>query len=284
MTELDKYRQQIDQLDHKLLSIIRDRLEIVAKIADYKKQNGVEIFDPKREKLVLENISKLASQFGLPNEIVVHIYELILNESKKYQKHLIHNQQTIKIGIQGGVGSFNHQAISYYKEQKPEYQTATIEYLYTVENVFAALESGEIDYGQFAAYNSLGGMVGETLAQIGQHHFVIEDSYQIQIAHFLMIHPEANLDQIDTVMGHEQVLKQCKATLQADYGNLKQVAGYAEFTDNTSIAEGVMSGKLPKTTACLAGVQLAKAFGLKVVAENLQDHDQNYTTFLLVRK
>jgi prephenate dehydratase len=45
-----------------------------------------------------------------------------------------------------------------------------------------------------------------------------------------------------------------------------------------------MSGKLPKTTACLAGVQLAKAFGLKVVAENLQDHDQNYTTFLLVRK
>jgi prephenate dehydratase len=66
---------------------------------------------------------------------------------------------------------FNHQAISYYKEQKPEYQTATIEYLYTVENVFAALESGEIDYGQFAAYNSLGGMVGETLAQIGQHSF-----------------------------------------------------------------------------------------------------------------
>jgi chorismate mutase/prephenate dehydratase len=284
MSELETLRKEIDRIDNQLLTLLKQRLEAVSHVADYKGKHNLTIYDPKREKVIYQKLQDLAIELSLPQEMVKHIYQQILNESKKYQKRLLSSDLPVQIGIQGGAGSFNHQAIDYYLSQKNELTGSSVQYLYTVENVFKALESGEIDYGQFAVYNSLGGLVGESLAQIGEHHFIIEDSYQIQIAHFLMIHSDSRLDQIDTIMGHEQVLKQCKANLQKRYPHLKLVPGHGDFIDNTSIAEGIARRTLPITTACLAGKQLADIFDLKIVDENLQDHDQNFTTFLLVSK
>jgi prephenate dehydratase len=44
--------------------------------------------------------------------------------------------------------------------------TREIHYLYTTKAVLEALQQGSIDYGQFALYNSIGGLVEETLCEL----------------------------------------------------------------------------------------------------------------------
>ncbi|HEX8355667.1 MAG TPA: hypothetical protein VF611_22360, partial [Pyrinomonadaceae bacterium] len=62
----------------------------------------------------------------------------------------------LTIGIQGGVGSFNEQALGTYLERRGGAPgEVEIRYLYTTDNVLSELKSRTIDRGQFAVENSL---------------------------------------------------------------------------------------------------------------------------------
>ena len=74
------------------------------------------------------------------------------------------------IGIQGGKGSFNEQAITYYTERE-NIRDFELVYLYTSENVLQALDKGEIDFGQFAIENSVGGLVSESIHAMAKYKF-----------------------------------------------------------------------------------------------------------------
>ena len=50
-------RKKIDLIDRKLLSLLNQRLRIALEIGKIKKQMGTKIYDPKREKEVLERLS-----------------------------------------------------------------------------------------------------------------------------------------------------------------------------------------------------------------------------------
>jgi chorismate mutase/prephenate dehydratase len=49
-------RKKIDLIDQKLLSLLNQRLRIAREIGKIKKQMGTKIYDPKREKEVLERL------------------------------------------------------------------------------------------------------------------------------------------------------------------------------------------------------------------------------------
>src|SRR5690606_3734566 len=65
---------------------------------------------------------------------------------------------TLTIGIQGGQGSFNEEAVQYFLQQN-NISNSQIQYLYTSGKVMAAVQRGEIERGQCAIYNSVGGYV-----------------------------------------------------------------------------------------------------------------------------
>jgi prephenate dehydratase len=71
----------------------------------------------------------------------------------------------ILFGIQGGQGSFNEEAIQHYLKQAG-IDDAQVLYLFTSGNVMAALQRGEINVGQCAIYNSVGGYVEETTSAL----------------------------------------------------------------------------------------------------------------------
>ena len=54
--KLKKMRDEIDVLDRKLLSLLDRRLRIALGIGKVKKEMGKNIYDPKREKEVLERL------------------------------------------------------------------------------------------------------------------------------------------------------------------------------------------------------------------------------------
>lgn len=185
------------------------------------------------------------------------------------------------LGIQGGKGSFNEEAVLYYikRNQIKDYE---IKYLFTSERVLKALDDGEINRGQFALFNSVGGIVDETIEAMGGHLFKVYDKFAIKIAHALMISPGADFNQIDTIMTHPQVLSQCKTTLLEKYPHLKQTSGEGDLIDSAKAAESLSLGELSANHAVMGSRILAELFGLTIIEENLQDLNLNFTTFLQV--
>jgi prephenate dehydrogenase len=204
-------------------------------------------------------------------------YDKLYNKLIPKQK----NEAYITIGIQGGKGSFNEEAIQYYLHRN-NIDKYKIEYLHTSKNVLRALHVGDVDQGLFAIHNSTGGIVMESVVAMAQYKFSIIEEFAITISHALMIRKDANLKEITEIMSHPQVFAQCKRMLKQKYPNLKQVSGDAELIDHALVAKQLSEGKLPKNIATMGSKILAELYNLDIVEDNLQDLKENYTSFLLV--
>jgi len=191
------------------------------------------------------------------------------------------NEDHLTIGIQGGKGSFNEEAIHYYINRNgiTDYK---INYLHTTKNVLQSVHEGDSDYGIFAIQNSIGGIVMESVVAMAKYNFSIIEEFAIKISHALMIRNDATLKDITTIMSHPQVFAQCNNTLQQKYPNLIQTSGEGELIDHALVAKELSEGKLPKNIATMGSKILAEIYDLKIIEDNLQDLQENYTSFLYV--
>jgi hypothetical protein len=193
------------------------------------------------------------------------------------------SSEYLTIGIQGGAGSFNEEAIQYYL-QRNAIEKYKIEYLHTSKNVLRELHEGTIDQGLFAIHNSIGGIVMESVEAMAKYKFSIIEEFAIKISHALLIRKDATLADITTIMSHPQVFAQCKKTLEQKYPNLTQTSGEGELIDHALVAKQISEEKLPKNIATMGSKILAKIYNLKLIEDNLQDLKENYTSFLLVKR
>ncbi|MBI4038451.1 prephenate dehydratase [Candidatus Daviesbacteria bacterium] len=213
--------------------------------------------------------------FGRFGEIYDQIYNKLLPRQL--------NAHYLTFGIQGGIGSFNEEAIQYYlkKEGIKKYR---IKYLYTSENVLRALHKGDIDRGQLAIHNSVGGIVDESIEAMANYKFKIIEEFAIKISHALMIRKDATFSEITTIMTHPQVLAQCKGTLVKKYPHIKQTSGEKALIDHAVVAKHLSEGKLPKNIATMGSKVIAEIYDLQIIEDNLQDAEENYTSFLQVAR
>lgn len=189
----------------------------------------------------------------------------------------------MKIGIQGGKGSFNEEACEIFVE-RTRIKDAKVVYCYTTENVLRAVESGAIDRGVFAVYNSTSRLVDETAAVLGHYHYDVVTYATIPVRHCLMTLPGVTFDDVTVVMAHPEAIFQCKESLEARFGHLPTKSGEGEQIDSAAIAASLATGDLPAQTAVLGSRMIAKAFDLTIIAEGLHDDPNNTTTFLFVQK
>lgn len=188
------------------------------------------------------------------------------------------------IGIQGGKGSFNEEACRFYCKRHG-IEHFRLAYLYTAENVLHALHRGQVDFGVFAIQNARGGAVMETIQALSRFSCEILDTFAIVISHCLLVHPEADFEQVDTVISHPQALAQCAGSLAEKFPQLKQMSGEGDLIDQAHCAEFLSFDKLPRSTAVLASRVCADLYGLRIHAEGLQDlGDANLTTFAWTRR
>jgi arogenate dehydrogenase (NADP+) len=192
-------------------------------------------------------------------------------------------QDKLVIGIQGGRGSFNETATLSYL-QRSGISDYEIVYLYTSEAVLSSLHRGDTDRGVFAIHNSIGGVVDESLKAISRHNFDVVEEFAIPITHSLMCRQEASLEDLTEVMAHPQVFKQCAGNIKRQFPHLALRSGQGDFIDTARAAEHLATGNLPASTGIMGNPAMAEIYGLKIVADNLQDLDNNLTSFLLVER
>ena len=55
MTQLEKYREEIIEVDKQIAKFLEKRFEIVTKLGDYKREKNLPIQDLKRDEVVMKN-------------------------------------------------------------------------------------------------------------------------------------------------------------------------------------------------------------------------------------
>ena len=191
-------------------------------------------------------------------------------------------QRSLTIGIQGGAGSFNDEALQHYMQQQGVSIYEPV-YLHTTTRVLEALQDGLVARGQFAIHSTIGGLVEEAVALLGRYRFEVIDWYTRPTRHCLIGRPEVDLASVKTLMTHPQALKECQQTLARRYPHLEQTVAAGEQIDPAAVAQALSEDRLPATIATVSSRALAEVYGLRILDTDLQDSPDNATTFLFVR-
>jgi len=147
----------------------------------------------------------------------------------------------------------------------------------TFEDAFNAVEAGAADLAMIPIENTIAGRVADI------HHLLPESRLHIVGEYFLPIHfqlmalPGTKLDEIRSVHSHIHALGQCRKVIRK-HGWKPMVAG------DTAGAARIVSEAGDKTMAALAPRLAASLYGLDILAENVEDMENNITRFVVLSK
>lgn len=178
---------------------------------------------------------------------------------------------TTSIAFQGEPGA-NSQIAA--QEAYPEWTTLPCP---TFEDAFAAVADGEAGLAMIPIENSIAGRVADI------HHLLPTSGLHIVGEHFLPIHfqlmatMDADLGTLKSVHSHVHALGQCRKIIRK-LGLKAVVAG-----DTAGSAREVAQAGDP-SRASLAPRLAADIYGLKILAQDVEDEAHNTTRFIILSK
>ena len=89
---LDDLRKDIDRVDEVLVRLLNERARCVCEVGRLKKEQGIEIYQPDREKDVLRHVREVAGEGPLGAEAVGRLFERIIDEARRLERRVIHGE------------------------------------------------------------------------------------------------------------------------------------------------------------------------------------------------
>ncbi|KAL0390150.1 UNVERIFIED_CONTAM: Arogenate dehydratase/prephenate dehydratase 2, chloroplastic [Sesamum calycinum] len=145
------------------------------------------------------------------------------------------------------------------------------------DTAFEAVERWLVDRAVLPIENSLGGSIHRNYDLLLRHRLHIVGEVKLAIRHCLLANNDIKVEDLKRVLSHPQALAQCENTLT-------QLGLVREAVDDTAgAAKHVALHKL-KDAGAVASMTAAKIYGLKVLAEDIQDDSDNVTRFLMLAR
>lgn len=267
-TLLDEARIEIDDVDKQMAKLFERRMKAVEDVIKYKIENNKPIFDACREKNVIaKNVARIE------NDVYKPYYEEYINQmmriSKEYQRTFVEKR---KVAYQGSIGAFSQIAATKL------FENDDLCSYHSFEDVFKAVDDGEVSYGVIPFENSYTGEVGETLDLLYKYPNVyIEAMYDLKVNQNLLGIKGSKLEDIKEVYSHGQALSQCSLFLK---GLQATRIPYL----NTALAAKYVSEQGDKSKAAIASIETAKVYDLEVLEANIADSINNTTRFMVIQK
>ena len=181
----------------------------------------------------------------------------------------------VKIGIQGGKGSFSETAGEIFARNHG-IENCEIIFQISSEMVLEGVENGSTDFGVFAMENAQGGVVIESVEALAAHKCNIVEMFHIPISQNLLALEDVFLGDITEIHSHQQALRQCRNYLSEHFWTRPLI----EADDTAEAARRLSEGKLPKTAGVIGNKNCADLYGLKIIEEDIHDLKNNLTLFL----
>ncbi len=145
----------------------------------------------------------------------------------------------------------------------------------TFEEAFEAAVSGRCTHACLPVENSLAGSINQTYDLLTDSVLHVVGEQVVRVHHNLLARPGTRLEDVRRVYSHPQALAQCQGYLRKN--------GFEAVTDfDTAGAAKLIAENGGEGKAALASKRAAVAYGLEVLAENVEDLDFNYTRFFVL--
>ena len=86
--DLDELRKGIDSVDQQILRLLHERVRLVMQVGEYKRERGIPVYDPARERALLDRLCK-AAEPPLDADTIRRIFERLVDESRRIEQHHI---------------------------------------------------------------------------------------------------------------------------------------------------------------------------------------------------
>ncbi len=287
--DIKNLRDQIDNIDDELVRLFSERMDVAAKIADYKKENQLPIFVPSREREKLLDVAQKAGP-DMANYTRV-LYSMLFELSRSYQSKRnsettpLYKQITASIentpklfpqapmvacqGVEGAYAQIACEKI---------FKNPFIMYFKNFDAIFNAIEQGLCQYGILPIENSTAGSVKKVYDLMIHHNFSIVRTFRMKIDHNLLVNPGAKMEDITEIYSHEQAINQCSGFLKK-FPNAKIIP-----VENTAVAANMVAKSGSLSVAALSSRACEELYGLECLASSVQDEGNNRTRFICISK
>ena len=93
MATLDDLRQDIDRVDEVIVRLLNERARVVCEIGRLKKETGESVYQPDREKRVLEHVRGIAVEGPLGPDAIARLFERIIDEARTLERRVVHGDR-----------------------------------------------------------------------------------------------------------------------------------------------------------------------------------------------
>jgi chorismate mutase / prephenate dehydratase len=261
--DLSNIRDSIDAIDARIHGLLNERARFAQLVGISKSASGraVDFYRPERESEVLRLALK-RNHGPLRDEEVVRLFREIMSAC-------LAQQDPLKVAFLGPEGTFTQAAVL-----KHFGSSVRALPLPAIDEVFHEVEGGVADFGVVPIENSSEGTVNHTLDMFLTSGLKICGEVELRISHYLM-GKMSGLDAVKRVCAHPQALAQCR-------GWLDDQLPEADRVGVSSNAEGARRARDERGTAAIAGRAAAEIYGLNLLANEIEDRQDNTTRFLVI--
>jgi chorismate mutase/prephenate dehydratase len=286
MADLEDYREEIDNIDKELAVLFEKRMNMVLKVAEYKKENNIEIFHKNREDVVLDRAINSLQNKDYSDEIV-KFFNATMEIGKGLQRRKIEDGKKLseievkrseidknkKIGFPGVMGSFTEEAaIKLFGDNSNRISYEGF------DDVFKAIELDEVAYGIVPIENSSTGAISENYDLLRNYGFYIVGEECIRIDQNLVGIKGTIVEDITEIYSHPQGIEQSSDFLK-QHDNWKMIPFH-----NTATSAKLIKDLSDRTKAAIASKRAAKIYGLEIIKECINNQKDNYTRFIIISK
>ena len=287
---LAECRNRIDEIDEQILALYRRRMAVSAEVARCKSASGKPLFDPVRERAILERVGSEAGATYAPGAKL--LFSALFNASRSLQRRLLHRGdgplgKKIAAALAAGSGALPADATvaccgipGAYGFQAAEqcFRNPRIIGCETFSAVAKELLAGRCRYGVLPIENTSRGTVKQIYELLRGNRLKIVRSVRLPVRHSLLVKPGTTLSAVREVISHEQALGQCAEWLRA-----RKLTRLTKC-DNTAFAARTVAESAEPGLAAIASPECGPLYGLDAVASNIQDFDHNETRFVCVAR
>ncbi len=264
-SDLQKIRDQLDSLDEDLQQLLSKRAQLAQQVAKIKTASGEQVlfYRPEREAQIMQLVSA-RNQGPLPDAALVNIYRAIISACRAIQYPL-------KVAFLGPEGTYSQvAALQHFGAEITEIPR------HTIKDIFTELQTGQADYAVVPIENSTQGIILPTLECLMQSTVSIVGEIILPIHHHLLRNQEDQTP-LRRIYAHEQTLAQCRHWLDKHMPTIEKISvssnGYAAKRTKTELG-----------AAAIAGNAAAEKYQLQKVMQDIQDHPDNSTRFIVLGK
>jgi prephenate dehydratase len=181
-----------------------------------------------------------------------------------------------RIGFLGPEGTFTEQALL----SQDDLAGDELVPMGTIGEVLAATDDGSIDLGFVGIENSIEGTVNATIDALAfEHDLLIQREVELGIQLNLLAPAGMALADVRRVLTFPVAAGQCRTWLARNLPDAEVVAA-----NSNAEAARIIAEEHDGVSAAVAPSLAAKIYGLEVLANDIEDHPENTTRFVLVAR